>query len=199
MDGTQIWIAEEADGYGGEMRRDERGSNWDSCAAWGVSSQITHLTHTPSTPLLSQPQIIKRAPESQMLAIRIGVTIAQISFCGQNIECTSPQRHTHWNRKEEDYELIWQNGCIFHTWIERLCDRPASALGFVDIIRFSTGSPNSQQPLHLCPHTQGLLNGCHLTGGIWSSSGQYKVAYVWPPHRSREGSTPGPCRIGPGP
>lgn len=44
--------------------------------------------------------------ESQMLAIRIGVTIAQISFCGQNIECTSPQRHTHWKRKEEDYELI---------------------------------------------------------------------------------------------
>ncbi len=106
---------------------------------------------------------------------------------------------THLSRKEEDYELIWQNGYIFHTWIERLCDRPASALGFVDIILFSTGSPNSQQPLHLYPPTRGLLNGLHLASGIWSSAGQYWVAYVWPPHRSGEGSTPGPFRMGPGP
>lgn len=33
---TQGWMGysvEEADGYGREIRRGERGSNWDSCAA----------------------------------------------------------------------------------------------------------------------------------------------------------------------
>lgn len=94
---------------------------------------------------------------------------------------------------------MWQNGCISHTWVERLCDKAASAWGFVDIILFSTGSPNSLHPLHLCPHTQGLINGLHLASGIWSSAGQYWVACVRPPRRSREGSTLGPWKVGPGP
>lgn len=51
IDGTEAVSAEEADGFGGKIRRQERGSNWDSCAARGTSSQITHLAPSPSNPL----------------------------------------------------------------------------------------------------------------------------------------------------
>lgn len=49
IDGTDIWRVEEADGLGEEIRREERGSNWDSCAAPGTSSRITN----PPPPLSS--------------------------------------------------------------------------------------------------------------------------------------------------
>lgn len=61
MDGTEIWSVEEADGYGGEIRRGEGGSNWDSCAAWGVSRQITHLTPTPPPLSLPSPKNKKKS------------------------------------------------------------------------------------------------------------------------------------------
>ena len=63
MDGTEIWSVEEADGYEGEIRREERGSNWDSCSAWGVSSRITHLTPSPATAssLTPHPGKIKKS------------------------------------------------------------------------------------------------------------------------------------------
>lgn len=117
-----------------------------------------------------------------MLTIRITATITQLHCAARaHAEWTGPQRCTHRDREERDHESIWQNGCISHSWVERLYDSPASAQGVCGIFCSSTGSPKSQQPLHLYPHSWGLLNGLHLASGIWSSTGQCWVACVWPP------------------
>ena len=88
MDGTEIWSVEEADGYEGEIRREERGSNWDSCSAWGVSSRITHLTPSPATAPSTTPP--PRHPKKKPTAPEAGHSEhsdnSPNSFCSQNAQ-----------------------------------------------------------------------------------------------------------------
>lgn len=109
-----------------------------------------------------------------------------------NEDAWGPKRHAGKQKKEHNYEFMWQNWCSSHTRLEKVVWQACLGMGRkFCIILFSTPSRNfpvaAPYP-HTYTHT---LNILHLARSIWFSVNQYRVPWTWPLQVSKKRSSTG--------
>lgn len=106
--------------------------------------------------------------------------------------------HTYTHTGEQKRTRLWAHlteWVHLLTRLKRLFDKPASTWrgGWYSVVNTEPEFPAATQPL-----PTRMVNALHLAGGIRSGARHYRVARVWPLYWSREGSTPGRWKVGPG-